>query len=137
MQYQLCISGEFTISRNKENNEINNELFASIGLQYVSSHRLDFDGGIQILLLAIDELGKIFTSHSVDCVLYANIYNLDEDGTELEAYLIKDRDDCDCFSVKKNIETNELEAFTKKLENYWSSDSIGSLRSFCALKLGY
>jgi hypothetical protein len=136
-QYQLSISGEFVISRSREANGIDNELFSNVGLQYVNSNRLDFDGGIEIALLGIGELGNILTAYSEDCILFASIYNLNEDGTELEDYIIEDREDCDFLSVKKEIDANQAKALAQKLENYWNSDSIGSLRSFCAIKLGY
>lgn len=137
IQYQLSINGGFTVSRNREKNEIDNELLGHIGLQYVNSSRLNFDGGIEIALLAIGELGEILTAHCEDSILFANIYNLDEDGTELENYIVEDKEDCEFFSIKKNINTNNSQALAQKLENYWNSDSIGSLRSFCAIKLGY
>jgi hypothetical protein len=36
-KYQLGISGAFNISRYKQKNEIDNEIFANVGLKYIDS----------------------------------------------------------------------------------------------------
>ena len=135
--YQLCIDGEFTISRHKQLNKIDNELFANLDLKYINSGRLDFDGGIELTLIAIGDLANIFNESKNDCSLLVSIYNLIDEDYELENYLVADREDCDFLNVDKDIEGENAEILAQKLEDFWNGDRIGALRSFCAMKLGY
>ena len=136
-KYQLSISGEFTISRYKSKNEINNELFGNCDLKYINSGRLDFDGGIELALIATGELADILSECGNDCSLLVSIYNLNCDDYELENYLISDREDCDFLTLKKEIISNNAEILATKLDNYWNAHRIGTLRNFCTMKLGY
>ena len=135
--YQLSINGEFNISRNKQLNKIDNELFGNFDLKYINSGRLDFDGGIELTLIATGELANIFNECNIDCALLVSIYNLNGEDYELEDYIVRDREDCDFFNVDKDIKSGNKELLAQKLEEYWNGDRIGTLRSFCAIKLGY
>lgn len=137
VQYQLSIGGQFTISRHKQQNEINNELFGTFDLKYINSGRLNFDGGIELTLIATGELANILSECGNDCSLLVSIYNLDEDGYELENYLISDREDCDFLNVNKDIVGDNITTLATRLDDYWNGDRIGALRSYCAMKLGY
>lgn len=136
-KYQLSISGEFSISRYKKDCEINNKLFGDCDLKYINSGRLDFDGGIELTLIATGELANILSKCGNDCSLLVSIYNLNDEDYELENYLIKDREDCDFLNIKKDIISDKAEMLATKLDNYWNSNRIKSLRNFCVLKLGY
>jgi hypothetical protein len=135
--YQLSIDGEFNISRNKQLNKIDNELFANFDLKYINSGRLDFDGGIELTFVATGELANIFNDCNIDSALLVSIYNLNGEDYELEDYIVRDREDCNFLNVDKDIENGNAELLAQKLEDYWSGDRIGALRSFCAMKLGY
>lgn len=136
-KYQLSIGGEFIISRNKQRCEIDNELFSNVDLKYINSGRLDFDGGIELTLIATGELANILSGCGYDCSLLVSIYNLEGEDYELEDYLVSKREDCNFLNVDKDIDGDSAEMLATKLENYWSEDKIGALRSFCAMKLGY
>jgi hypothetical protein len=136
-QYQLCVSGEFTISRYKQFNKIDNELFGNLDLKYINSARLDFDGGIELTLIAIGELANIFNSTTNDSAILVSIYNLHGEDYELEYYTIRDREDCNFLNVDKEVLIDSVDTLEHKLNEYWNGDKIGALRSFCAMKLGY
>jgi hypothetical protein len=135
-KYQLSISGEFNLSRHQSKNEIDNELFGNIGLQYDDSGRLDFDGGIELKLSATGELASIFTLCGYSCQLLVSIYNLNNEDDELENYLITDSEDCDFLITSKDIAGDNTEALAEKLFTYWNGEKIGPIRSYCAMKLG-
>ncbi len=136
-KYQLSISGQFTISRYKSKNEINNELFGNCDLKCINSGRLNFDGGIELTLIATGELANIFNECGNDCSLLVKIYNLNNEDCDLENYLISDREDCDFLNVDKEIVGDNAVTLATKLDSYWNGDRIGALRSYCAMKLGY
>jgi hypothetical protein len=136
-QYQLCISGEFTISRYKQFSKIDNEIFGNLDLKFINAGRLDFDGGIELTLIATGELAKIFHETANDSSILVSIYNLHGEDYELENYIIKDREDCEFLNVDKKVLIDSVDMLAHKLNEYWSGDRIGALRSFCAIKLGY
>ena len=136
-QYQLCISGEFTINRNKQFSKIDNELFGNFDLKFINSGRLDYDGGIELTLIATGELAIILNETANDCSILVSIYNLHGEDYELEDYIIRDRDDCRFLNVNKEIVIDSAETLANKIYDYWNGDRIGALRSFCGMKLGY
>lgn len=136
-KYQLATSGEFCISRQSNTNEIDNAAFSETDLQYVSSSRFDFDGGIEVVFCAVGELAVILQNYSVPAAFIVSIYNL-HDGSELDNYLVADKEDCEFINVSStnSLAQNTSPQLIADLDNYWNGDKIGQIRSFVALKLG-
>ncbi len=135
-RYQLATSGEFNISRHSGWCEIDNDAFSEVGLQYVSSKRLDFDGGIELEFCGKGELAEILKRYNVT-TFTANIYNLHDDS-ELENYLIEDKEDCDFVnvSISNTFASSTEHKLAAELQDYFDGDKVGTIRSFTALKLG-
>lgn len=135
-KYQLGISGAFNISRYKQKNEIDNEIFANVGLKYIHSDRLSFDGGIELKLSAIGELADILSMSDNNSFLFVSIYNLNNEDDELENYSIVDSEDCNFLNTRKDIIGNNVETLALNLYDFWCGNKIGPLRSYCAMKFG-
>ena len=137
--YQLAKSGKYVISNNTAETTINNEIFNEFSLKFISSSRLDFDGGIEIQLLAIDDIGISMLELLEDNTISVNIYNLEStDGEyDLEKYEINRHIDCERVSTSLNfnkVTDKNVELFNDVIEAHINSIKIGSLKTYTALK---
>ncbi len=91
LKYQLAITGKFLLSQDTSQTELNNKELNQFGIHFTSSHRLDFDGGIQLNLLAIDQLGAEMLKSKGNNFIKGDIYNLESTDceTDLEFFILK------------------------------------------------
>ena len=141
LKYQLALNGNFYIANNKDNTTIDNDTLSEFGIQYITSGRLDFDGGIEINFLMAGHIGemmlKLFGSNS----LIGKIFNLEStDGEyDLELFALTDSGDCERISIDFNLSdysSDSLTTLIDLIDSHINSDSIGKLNTFSRLKLG-
>lgn len=136
--YQLAVLGPFTVSNTSNDTSISNDEFSKFGLRFISSNRLDYDGGIEINFLSIHDFGlnmlKILGHNSIT----ADIYNLEStDGEyDLEIFHIDSVSDCERINASLNLSEfsdEVIEQFNAVVDSHINSDAIGKLRTYAAL----
>lgn len=136
--YQLAVSGPFSVSNTSNETSISNDEFSKFGLRFISSNRLDYDGGIEINFLSIHDFGlnmiKLLGHNSIT----ADIYNLEStDGEyDLEIFHIDSVSDCERINSSLNLSEfsdEVIEQFSTVIDTHTNSDAIGKLRTYAAL----
>jgi len=138
IKYQLATSGPFFIGNIGDKTSFKNTDLIEYDVQFISSQRLDFDGGIIVNFAIVGKLGKamieLFNSNSIVC----NIYNLEStDGEfDLEEFEISTFEDCERIQIDINVieSQKKLLEFNNAIDEHINSDKISSLNTFVALK---
>lgn len=138
LKYQLITEGAFIIYNKTRENELSNSSLEEFGIKHIASERLNFDGGIQLNLIAIGALGKSMMQISNQNSITASIYNLENtDGEfDLEEYHINELDDCERISASvdfHNMTNESIEELDTAINTYITSDKLSSLATFIAL----
>jgi hypothetical protein len=136
--YQLAVSGPFSVSNTNSETSISNDEFSKFGLRFISSNRLDYDGGIEVNFLSINKFGlnmlKLLGHNSIT----VNLYNLEStDGEyDLEIFHIDSVSDCERIHVSLNLSDfsdEVIDQFSTVIDSHINSDAVSKLRTYAAL----
>lgn len=141
LNYQLATRGAFKFSNSTSKTEVINSDISLFGYQFISSGRLEFDGGIELHFSLVNKLGIKSLELLGHNLITASIYNLEStDGEhDLEQFFIRDLDDCKFININLDFsKANEsgLDELDTLLKSHIASTEIGSLRTFIAMKFG-
>ncbi len=136
--YQLAVSGPFSISNTSNETSISNDEFSKFGLRFISSNRLDYDGGIEINFLSTHEFGMSMLKLLGHNSIMASIYNLEStDGEyDLEIFQINSIRDCERIDTSFNLSEfadEVIEQFSTVIDSHINSDAVSKLRTYAAL----